>query len=177
MRRFDASNASCIVLTGKEGILSPMGHELKIRVATFGLAVEEEPPSVEATFDARSLRVVCAVRDGKDDTGALSTSDRESVDTRTADDVLDVRRHPEIRFRSRAVTASDGGKTLKIEGTLSLHGREKPVAVTARREGANWIAEARLHQPDFDIKPYRALFGAIRVHPDVTVRLEVPWPA
>jgi hypothetical protein len=46
----------------------------------------------------------------------------------------------------------------------------------ARRSGARLSGEVVIHQPDFGIEPYRALGGALRVRPDVSVEFDLPDP-
>ncbi len=41
---------------------------------------------------------------------------------------------------------------------------------------SGWTAEVRLQQPDFGIRPYRAMLGTLRVQPDVLIRMSVPAP-
>jgi hypothetical protein len=43
-----------------------------------------------------------------------------------------------------------------------------------RAEGDRWVAEMNIHQPDFGIKPYTAALGALKVKPEVMVRISVP---
>ena len=102
----------------------------------------------------------------------LSKNDRKTIEQNIAHDVLEPRRFPEIRFVAPAAARSGGG--FRAEGRLALHGRERPVSVAIADEGETVIARARLHQPDFDIRPYRALLGTLRIRPDVEVRLTVP---
>ena len=89
-----------------------------------------------------------------------------------ASDVLEPRRHPEVRFESSRVVEEGAG--FRVTGTLFQHGRRKELTVPVRREGALWVAEVALHQPDFGIKPFSAMLGALKVKPGVTVRLSVP---
>ena len=162
----DATTAECLVFTEKEGLLSAAAHDLKIRVGRFQLRIEDG--SVEAEFDAGSLRVVCALRGGADAPNALSAKDRAEIEANIAGKVLHARAHPAIRFRSRTVSAD------RVEGTLSLHGKERDLAVQVRREGDRAVAECTVHQPDFGIQPYSAAFGTLRVKASVTVRLGAP---
>ena len=90
-------------------------------------------------------------------------------------DVLHADRYPEIRFVSGAARAN--GDELAITGTLALHGREREIVVSARRDGRGWMADARLHQPDFGIRPYSAMLGTLRVQADVSVRVVLPGAA
>jgi len=170
--RLDVSSADCLVLTFKEGLLSVIAHDLQLRVATFAITIDERVWRVEASFDARSLRVVGAVRDGVVAFGALSDADKRTIEQNIVRDVLHTERYPEIRFVSEAAQAR--GDVLDITGTLTLHGGTRTIVVSARQAGRGWTAEVRLHQPDFGIRPYSAMLGTLRVQPDVTVRVVVP---
>ncbi|MSP61885.1 MAG: YceI family protein [Myxococcales bacterium] len=166
--------AECLVFTFKEGLLSPIAHDLKLAVGRFSIAIDAAALSVTARFDASSLRVVSALHGGAEAPGALSPRDRATIEEHLRDEVLEARRHPEIAFRSTAVTAVPGG--FHITGLLALHGRERPLAVVAHRRGDHLVAEIALHQPDFGIQPYRAMLGTLRIRPDVRVRLTLPAP-
>jgi polyisoprenoid-binding protein YceI len=162
------------VFTEKEGLLSRMAHDLRIRVDRFDVKVEGDGDArtVTATFDPSSLVVEGALADGADSPGALSASDRKKIEETIRTDVLAVRRHPEIRFRSTRVEESGGA--LRIDGELSLHGRTQKLALRAIDVGDAWETEATLHQPDFGIAPYRAALGALKIKPHVRVKLRIP---
>src|SRR5690242_18230502 len=119
---FDASTAECLVFTYKAGLLAGVAHDLKLRVERFEIAVDEQ--GIRARFDATSLRVVCAQVGGKDDPRALSDRDRREIEATIVRDVLDARAHPAIEFRSPPVAPSDEPR---IEGALSIRGRERPL--------------------------------------------------
>ena len=171
--RFDASSAECLVYTEKAGLLSGVAHDLKLRVEQFEILVDAG--AVQARFDASSLRVVCALQGGRDQPQALSARDRREIEATILRDALDARRHPLIEFRSTRIEPQPAGAS--VEGILSLHGRERPLLLQATREDGRARIEARLHQPDFGIRPYTAMLGALRIKADVTVRLITPWPA
>jgi polyisoprenoid-binding protein YceI len=173
MSTFAPDRASIEVLVFREGLLSAVGHDLLLRATSFEIAVDGEPPAVSARIDAASLRVAGAMRDGRAlRAGALSASDVRDIEATIAGTVLRARRFPEIRFRSTSVSSRDGGR--EVRGTLALAGREREVALVARREGERLVAEVRLHQPAFGIAPYRAMLGALRVKADVLVRAAIP---
>jgi polyisoprenoid-binding protein YceI len=134
--------------------------------------VSQDPLAVQATFDPSSLRVVGAVRDGAVHPGTLSEGDKKTIEHNIASDVLRPTEHPTIRFTSTAVTPEGDG--YRIEGTLTLHGKTRAIAFTARPEGDRLVAEVRLHQPDFGIKPYSAFLGTLKIKPDLTVRCALP---
>jgi len=62
----------------------------------------------------------------------------------------------------------------RVEGRLTLHGTERGITLLARRRGERLEAEVSLHQPDFGIRPFKAFGGALKVRPDVVVRVSLP---
>jgi hypothetical protein len=172
---FDASTAECLVFTYKAGLLSGVAHDLKLRVERFEIAVDDQ--AIHARFDASSLRVVCARAGGKDDPRALSERERREIEATIARDVLDARSHPAIEFRSNTVAPTTlAPAEMQIDGTLSIRGRERALSLLARRDGDRAVIGTVIHQPDFGIRPYTAMLGALRLKPDVTVTLTTPWP-
>jgi YceI-like domain len=172
MRTHDATTATCHVFTFKEGMLSAVAHDLRIRVERLTIAIDEQAGTVEARFFASSLRVDSAMKAGHEDHGALGDRNKREIADNIVDDVLHADRHPEIVFRSNKVEGT--GDERRIEGTLALHGTERPLRVTARRTAGRWVAEVELHQPDFGIRPYSAMLGTLKVKPTVRVRVSVP---
>lgn len=172
MPTHDATTAECLVFTFKEGMLSAVAHDLRIRVGRLSVTIDEAAGSVSATFFADSLRVDCAMKAGREDHGALRPGHKREIEGNIVDDVLHARRHPEISFRSTRVEGE--GDERRVHGTLSLHGVQRPLQATARRQGGRWVTEVELHQPDFGIKPYSAMLGTLRIRPAVRVRLSVP---
>lgn len=172
MRRLTQDQAWCHVFTFREGLLSPVGHDLRLRVTRFTLELGEQPLSVLGRFDAASLQVDCAVEGTADRTDALSEGDRRKIERAVRDEVLQARRHPEIVFRSQHIAPSGDG--FEVAGELTLCGCTRPLRFRSRAQGTDQVAEVRLYQPDFGIRPYTALLGALRVRPDVLVRLGVP---
>lgn len=174
MASLDASSAECLVFTYKEGLLSVVAHDLKIRVTKFTIDVEEDTHAITAEFDAASLRVVCAMSDGKDAPDSVTAANKREIEANIVRDVLHAREYPEIRFTSTAV--EEKGEAYTVKGKLALHGHQRQVRLQVHRDGELYVAEARIHQPDFGIRPYTALFGTLKVQADVTVRVSVPAP-
>lgn len=170
--RLDADRVECLVFTFKEGVLSAVAHDLKVRVERLSLTLDASARTIEARFDTGSLRVVCAMRDGREDPSALAASDRQKIEATLRDEVLGTSRHPEATAKATWTGASN--ERARVEGTLTLHGVSRPFTGEARVEGGRWAVEVRVHQPDFGIKPYSAMLGTLRVKPDVSVRVSVP---
>lgn len=174
--RHDAKTAECLLFTEKAGLLASAAHDLKLLVERFELELSPAPLEVRARFDAASVRVVCARQQGRDAPGVLSPKDRAEIEATVARTVLEAQRYPSIEFRSTSIALHESGG-FRVEGVLSLHGREQPIAMLARRHGELAIADGRLHQPDFGIAPYSAMLGALKIKPDVAFRVVAPWPA
>ena len=181
MARFEPPHAECFVFTEKEGLLSAVAHDLRLRVTAFHVEVDAGG-AVQARFEAASLRVVCAQRGGVDDLGALSDKNRAEIEANLRKDVLAPERFPEIRFTaegdaSRAghdrETLAGGGEVL-LAGKLTLHGTTRPLSVRVGVRGEQLVVTAQLQQPDFGIKPYSAMFGTLKVKPTVRVQLFLP---
>jgi polyisoprenoid-binding protein YceI len=169
--RFDPSTAECLVFTYKEGLLSPVAHDLKLRVTRFTVDVSDDLQRLEASFDPQSLRVASAMRDGREAPAVLSERDRKSIEQTIVDEVLEARRHPELRYASGSIVRR--GDRALIAGTLTLHGHPRVLTVEAALADGDWTVSTRLHQPDFGIRPYSAMLGTLRIQPDVTVSLRL----
>ena len=165
---WDASSLELEVLTFKEGLLSKVAHDLRLVAEKLDASLVDD--TVTATVDLGQLRVVCARKNGEDDHGALSAGDKTKISKSMQADVLHTKRHPEARFTGKVVR--DDGQA-KIAGRLSLHGAEKPFELELTQSDGRWKGEAKLHQPDFGIKPYSAMLGALKVQADVRVRVSV----
>jgi hypothetical protein len=116
--RVDASSAECLVLTEKEGLLSAVAHDLKMRVTQFELAWDGA--TLTARFEPSSLRVVDALKRGRENAQALGDDGKVKIEQSIVSDVLHAQRYPTIEFRSTEVVAEDKG--FRIKGDLTLHG-------------------------------------------------------
>jgi polyisoprenoid-binding protein YceI len=168
VRTWTAANARCSVFTFKQGLLSAVGHDLEIEVGAF--EVRWVAGAVDATFDARSLRVRGAIVGGRLDPAVLSARDRAQIDE-NARGSLGAASHPTIRLRAAPVPDPPPAR---LVGQLTLHGQTQEITVTLAREASGWAATGTIHQPDFGITPFSAMLGALRVKPEVRVALHLP---
>lgn len=163
MPAFSQRNATAEVLTFKEGLLSPIAHDLRIRVQRFDVTVEDG--EVEGDFDLGSLVVTCARKEGIDEPGTLSEADKEKIRQTMQQEVLHTSRYPDTHFRADLGSLADG----YITGELELHGETREVRARISEEPAGVRVSVDVHQPDFGIKPYSAMFGTLRVRADVVI--------
>ena len=168
MPRFGPPTATCEVFTFREGVLAAVGHDLKLRVERF--EIDADRTRVSARFDATSLRVVAAMRGGKENPGALSDGDRREIERTAARHVLEAHHFPEISFVSSEVLPAG------IRGTLSLHGREQAGEFPFEETSGRCVVRVDLDVRRFGIRPYTAMLGALRVAPIVHLVVSTPAP-
>jgi len=171
MTEFNASNSEANVFVYREGILSAVGHDLKIKVSDFRIAVNEES-SVEAEFRPDSLRVIGSMKNGRVVESEPGPGDKRDIEATIARDILESSRFPTISFRSTSVERQNGA--YRIRGSLDLHGAVREVQFTVTPNAGRVSANVTLNQPDFNIKPYRAMLGALRIKPEVVVEVSLP---
>lgn len=162
MARYDSSSAEILVFTFKEGLLSAVAHDLKLKATKFTLEVEGGSAKLE--LEAGSLRVVCAMKDGVESPSAIPATKFGEIEKNTFTDVLEVKRYPSISFVTTSVTDT------AVVGQLTLHGQTHEVR--GRRSGQS--AEFQLDQRAFGMKPFSAMLGALKVKHDVTVKVKLP---
>lgn len=172
MKHFDQASATCQIFTYKAGLFSALAHDLRINVTSFVVELSDDDTSIDARFDAGSLRVDCAIVDGMERRDLLSAVSLKEIDDNILKDVLDAAKHKYVTFCSSSVTKEDS--SYPINGTLTLNGISREMTFIARNEGSYYVAEARLNLPEFGIKPFSALFGAIRIKPDILIWIKIP---
>jgi polyisoprenoid-binding protein YceI len=168
----DASSAKLKVWTGTDGKAARAGHDLEIEVRDWSATVDLSPAGDAAlalSANSRSLRVLAGV-------GGMQPLNEEAM-TKIAETIdSEVLQGGEIHFRSTGVERADeDGREcdLAVAGELNLLGATRPVTFTlAVQDDGSITAEAVIRQTDFGLKPYAALFGALRVKDEVRVSID-----
>ena len=161
-------NATLSVRTKRSGAAAKAGHDLVIHVTAWeGTITAGEDPNdttMELRADASSLRVI----EGTGGMQSLGDDDIANIHQTIADEVL---KRQDIVFRSTRVEGD--GDRLTVEGDLTIVGETRPISfeLDVAEDGALG-ATAVVTQTDWGMKPYSALFGALKVHDDVQVALE-----
>ncbi|MEA2138950.1 MAG: hypothetical protein QOG56_2100 [Solirubrobacteraceae bacterium] len=160
-------NATLRVKTGRHGAAAKAGHDLVIEVksweATLNVADDDGASSLELSADPTSLHVV------KGEGGLQALGDDDKADIRKTID-KDVLKKKSIGFTSSSVADADGG--LAVSGDLEMGGKSKPVEFVVNGDGGNVTGSATIKQSDWGIKPYSALFGALKVNDELTIEVE-----
>ena len=168
--RLGPDDATLSVRTKRAGAAAKAGHDLLLHVTDWDATIVagEDPANtrIELRADAGSLRVV----EGTGGMQALGDEDIASIHQTIDDEVL---KREQIEFRSTRAEASDADDRLAVEGELTIVGRANPVSFELElAEGGELRASAVVTQTEWGMKPYSALFGALKVHDDVEVALE-----
>ena len=160
-------NGLIFAYTYKEGLLSSVAHDLELQLQDF--SVQFNGGDVTAKFVMDSLMVVGAMQDGAPQPSALSKKDKAKIEDTMRKQVLQTRKFGQSELTGRV---TDG----VFKGTLKLVGRTAPVEgeVVSHNGVARGIVELR--PTDWGIKPYTALFGALRLQDRVRVEFQMDLP-
>lgn len=171
------STGALMLHTGRDGLGAMAGHDLVIEVTRWGGTVRIDAERIEASVvevvvDATSLEV----REGKGGAVPLLAINKSEI-AKTIKEVLSAKKHPEVRFRSKAVTRTADGFT--VHGDLTITETTRPaeltisIDITGQPRGT---VTTTVVQSDFGIKPYSAMLGVLKVRDAVEVRAEVQLP-
>jgi len=160
---FGPENARLTVRTGRSGAAAKAGHDLLIEVTEWSGTLDlEGDPAVTLSADPRSFRVI-------EGTGGMQPLDDESragIEQTIDDEVL---KGAAIEFRSTRFDGLPG----RVEGELELGGARRPIGFDlAPGENGGVTGTAVVRQSDWDMKPYSALFGTLKVADEVEVQVE-----
>jgi len=167
--KFGPDNATLRVKTGRSGAAAKAGHDLVIEVTSWEATLDVgDSPSIELSADPTSLKVV----EGKGGMQALDDDGKTDILKSIDKDVL---KKKAITFHSTSVEQSDGA--LAVKGDLELVGKTAPVDfnLTVGDDGA-LSGSAKVTQSNWGMKPYSALFGALKVNDEVEVVLDGKVP-
>jgi polyisoprenoid-binding protein YceI len=173
----DPALSTVLVHVGRAGLFSFAGHEHEVAAPNIQGSILLDAADVARSrvtlrFEARTMRVT-----GR---GEPPEDVPEVQRTMLSDRVLDAQRYPTIRFESDRVSMqapSSDGFRLRVEGTLTLHGTSRRVAVpvAVRLSGGQIAATgtATVRQTAYGIRPVTAAAGTVRVKDDVTVAFTI----
>jgi polyisoprenoid-binding protein YceI len=146
------------VFTFKDGVLSAVAHDLRLRLERFAITLEGD--ALHGEFDLKSLFLDGPVRDGVVHPEEYDASKRADVEKAMHGDVLHSDKHPTARFVGRA---SPKGEGFAVSGELELAGQKAPLDFEVTREGGAYRARVELVPSRWGIAQYKALLGAIRL--------------
>ncbi len=155
------------VRTGRTGTAAKAGHDLLIHVEAWSATLDLEAPGVTVDADAASLHVV----DGTGGMKSLDEDDRANIRQTIDDEIL---KRADIQFRSTAVERNGDG--LAVRGDLTIAGATRPIAFDLALADGKVSGSAVVTQTEWGMKPYSALFGALKVADAVRVEIDARLP-
>jgi len=168
-------NGSLTVHTFRAGMGAKIGHDLVLEAKKWSGTVEidAENPSaskVEITADLTSLAIINAQGGVK----PLSDKDRGDI-AKNIEKVLDTGKHPEVSFKSTNVSGS--APTVTVIGDLTLKGKTRPATLNVTANGDQISGKTTVVQTEFDIKPFSAMMGALKVRDAIELELTCTLPS
>ena len=158
-------NAELLVHTARQGAAAKAGHDLEMIVTEWTAILElGDRSSLRLDADSSSLRV----REGRGGMKALDDDDRENIRKTIDDEVL---KGTDIEFRSTEVET--GSQGMAVQGELKLMGETRRLEFDLDvAEDGKLTGRATVKQTNFGMKPYTALFGALKVADEVVITVE-----
>jgi len=159
---YGPDNATLTVQTRRGGAAAKVGHDLLLLVTRWEGTLEagdDGPTAAALTADSTSLRV----QRGEGGMMALSDDDKANIHQTIDDEVL---KRADIAFRSTSIDGS------RVQGELTIGSTTKPIELELEIDGESVSATIAVTQSNWGMKPYSALFGALKVHDDVIVALQ-----
>jgi polyisoprenoid-binding protein YceI len=171
----DASQSRLSVQAFARGALSALGHSPTFEARAFTGEIRFASGAIADTtiylmVQADSLALIDSV----------SASDRDEIERRMRQEVLETATYPDIVFQSTEITASkivEGCYRLGIAGKLSLHGLtnlhklDAPLRVTENE--VRLSGDCALSQSSYRVKPVSALGGLITLKDELRIVFEL----
>jgi polyisoprenoid-binding protein YceI len=157
------------------GLLSAFGHNPTIAIPDFegGILLNPDPieqSSLRMVIHAASLTV----------TDEISGKDRDEINRRMHDEVLESDSYPEIVYECSRVSASKTGEGqywVALNGDLTLHGvtRNQPVSarVSVNGDMLRVTGDSSVRQSDYEIRPVSAVGGAVKLKDELKLSFDI----
>ncbi len=171
--RLGPEHGTLSVRTGRTGAVAKAGHDLLIHVtawtATLEMGEDATPTSIVLDADPTSLQV----REGTGGMQKLDDDDKAGIAQTIHEEIL---MGQPVEFRSTSVQPSADGGVLSVQGDLTLVGATRPVALDVTVDDGRLRGSVVVKQSDWGIKPYSALFGALKVADEIELAIDVSLP-
>lgn len=162
-------NARLTIRTARRGAASKAGHDLLIEVQTWGATVQVDADPARSVFELNADSSSFKVLEGTGGVKPLGDKDKDAIVQTVNDEIL---KGTPITFRSTAVRPDGDGRfhvtgDLEIRNGISLVAFDVQISDDGRMSGT-----ATVTQSEHGIKPYTALFGALKLADDVQIAVE-----
>jgi polyisoprenoid-binding protein YceI len=172
----DAKGSTFTVRAFATGMLSAFGHNPTIAISDFQGEVQWtssalEDASLRLVIQAASLVV----------TDDISDKDRQEIERRMQNEVLETDGFSEIAYESPRVSSiqkmGEGVYSAALNGELALHGitRNQPISarVTLKGDTLRAAGEFSMRQSDYEIKPVSAAGGTVKLKDELKLSFDI----
>jgi hypothetical protein len=160
----DTEHSVITVHVFKSGLFSAFADNHEIRAPIYSGVLDEAERRVEIVIDSRKLVVLDP---------NLPPEKRQQVQERMlGPDVLDSNQFHEIRFLAKDVKGESADHFL-LAGTLSLHGKTRPISFHVVRSSGHYRGDVILKQRDFGITPVTVAGGTVKVKDELKIELDI----
>jgi polyisoprenoid-binding protein YceI len=157
-------------------MLSAFGHNPTIAIPD----VQGEAQFVPDTLEDASLRIVIQAA-SLVVTDDISAKDRQEIERRMRDEVLETGGYPEIIYESSQASSiqklGEGLYMVGLNGELALHGvrRNQPVSarVTVKADIVRAAGEFSIRQSDYEIRPVSAAGGTVKLKDELKLSFDI----
>ena len=173
--RFQPEQSSLIVHTDVGGLFKKFGRQLEIEVREFSGEIRFDPNSAKDSslkFEAKTHSLALKTR--------ATDQDRENIEIRMHEKMLQTEQYPDIRYESEKVRIWKVGERqydVEVLGRLNLHGQTNFLPLKAQlhlKEGKIHVSgTTSLKQSDYKIKPYSYQGGALKVADEVKLSFDI----
>jgi polyisoprenoid-binding protein YceI len=172
---FDPASSRFTVQAFAAGLLSGLGHSptFAIRSFTAELCFAPDAPA-EASFR------LSAKADSLTLTDSVSSKDRDDIEGRMRQEVLETTTYPEIVFDGHEITTDkvvENWYRLRLKGELRLHGVKRPQLVDTQlrilEDQVRLSGQCSLLLSGYRIKPVTALGGMIKLKDELKFDFEL----
>lgn len=153
----------------KEGLLSRLGHDLRLSVQSFEMTLETG--NVVGRFRTGTIRVDGVMKGDAFDPQGLSYKDMAKIEKTIHAEILQTSKFPEAVFEANLDPRGDIGE---VRGSLSLLGRRRAVeTVQLLPMGDRLVAKLTIEPSRWGIKPYKGLAGALKIQDRIDVEIAI----
>jgi polyisoprenoid-binding protein YceI len=173
--RVETKSSTFTIRAFASGLLAALGHNPTIAITDFEGEVfldsdVLEQSSLRLVFHSVSLIV----------TDDISEKDREEINRRMHDEVLESESFPDIVYECSRVSASKTGEGqywAALTGDLTLHGvkRSQPVSarVSVNGDMLRATGDFSIRQSDYEIKPVSAAGGTVKLKDEIKLSFDI----
>lgn len=172
----DPKGSTFVVRAFATGLLSSFGHNPTIAIPDF----QGEVQFASDALDEASARLVIQAA-SLTVTDDISAKDREEIERRMHDEVLETDGFEEIIYECDKVSPiqkiSEGQYKVTLNGELSLHGVTQALPVSARvtvkGNTLRAVGDFSIRQSDYDIRPVSAAGGTVKLKDELKLSFDI----